>query len=90
MSLRNDIPGSVVRVLGMHAAPRDDVFLGGGRQGLLAPVPLGTLANPRYTCHHLGGYLEFQDGFSIAVQNNGTKPHRYAALVLREPTVSPR
>lgn len=57
-------------------------------KGLSLPFPLGTLSRPIYTCRDLGAYLEFQDSFTIAVANNGTKPHRYAAIVIAEPTVT--
>jgi len=93
VSLRNDIPGgSVVRILVMGATqhPASTYSYEADGKGFSIPFPLGTLINPLYTCLHFGSFVEFQDSFSIAVQNNDTKPHRYAALVITEPTVSTR
>lgn len=91
ISLRNEIPGgSLVRVLLMGATqhPSSTYSYEADGKGFSLPFPLGTLARPIYCCRDLGAYLEFQDSFSIAVQNNGTQPHRYAAIVITEPTVS--
>lgn len=87
VTLRNEVPGSVTRVLVMGATqhPASLYSYEADGKGFSLPFPLGTLVNPIYCCHHLGGYLEFQDTFTIAVQNNGPKPHRYAALVIAEP-----
>lgn len=91
VSLRNDIPGgSLVRVLLLGATqhPNSTYSYEADGKGFSLPFPLGTLSHPIYCCRDLGAYLEFQDSFSIAVQNNGTTPHRYAAIVITEPTVS--
>jgi hypothetical protein len=91
IQLANDYPtGTVVRVLVLGATqhPATTYAYEADGAGFSLPFPLGTVIHPIYTCHHLGAYLEFQDTFSIAVTNNGTKPHRYAAIVISEPTVS--
>lgn len=91
ISLKNDYPGgSLVRILVMGATQHPGTLYTyeSDGKGVSLPFPLGTLINPLYTCHHFGAYIEFQDTFSLTVQNNDAKPHRYAALVIAEPTVS--
>lgn len=90
VQLRNPAPiGTVVRVLVLGATqhPASVYAYESDGAGFNLPFPLGTLVHPIYTCHHFGAYLEFQETFSITVTNNGTKPHRYAALVISEPPI---
>ena len=90
IQLRNPAPlGTVVRILLLGATqhPASTYAYESDGTSFSLPFPLGTLVHPIYTCHHLGAYLEFQESFSITVTNNGTKPHRYAALVISEPPI---
>lgn len=90
VSLKTEAQGSLTRILILGCTQHPDTTYSyeTDGKGFSLPIPLGTLITPVYTCRDLGQYLEFQDTFTIAVQNNGTKPHRYAALVVVEPTVT--
>jgi len=91
LHLRNASPrGDLVRilVLGVTQHPQTTYAYEADGKGFALPFPLGTLVHPLHTCRDLGAYIEFQDTFSIAVSNHGTRPHRYAAIVITEPSTS--
>jgi len=91
LQLRNERPnGGAVRilVLGVTQHPSSTYAYEADGKGFALPFPLGTLVHPLHTCRDLGAYIEFQDTFSIAVSNNGNRPHRYAAIVITEPSTS--